>query len=268
LRVGLAAREAGFELTGATFMIAGEPPTPAKVREIHRSGARTFATYGMAESGRIGMGCARPNDVNDVHLLEDAFAVITHPQPVAGFDVTVPSFHITTLLLTTPKIMINVISDDYGIVETRSCGCPLEACGFVRHARGIRSYRKLTGEGVTLIGSDIVRVLEEVLPTRFGGTPLDYQLLEHEDATGLTRLSLIVSPRVRIDDEQAVTGELFSALRRQSPSADAASSVWVHARTLTIVRREPIWTSGGKFNPLVQAHLPDLGKPDGGRSTN
>ena len=207
------------------------------------------------------MGCARPNDVNDVHLLEDAFALVTHPEPVAGFDVTVPSFNITTLLLTTPKIMINVISDDYGVIETRSCGCLLEAAGFTRHARGIRSYRKLTGEGVPLIGSDIVRVLEEVLPARFGGTPLDYQLLEHEDAGGLTRISLIVSPRVRIDDEQAVSAEFLRALRRQSLSADSAGSVWRHARTLKVVRREPIWTSGGKFNPLVQAHLAVLYNP-------
>jgi hypothetical protein len=42
LRVCVAAGEAGMDLTGATFMIAGEPPTPAKVRGITRTGARSF----------------------------------------------------------------------------------------------------------------------------------------------------------------------------------------------------------------------------------
>src|SRR5581483_3175983 len=39
VRVCLAAREAGLSLQGATFIGGGEPPTPAKVREIVRSGA-------------------------------------------------------------------------------------------------------------------------------------------------------------------------------------------------------------------------------------
>jgi hypothetical protein len=34
LRVAVAARDAGLDLTGASFMAGGEPPTPTKVREI------------------------------------------------------------------------------------------------------------------------------------------------------------------------------------------------------------------------------------------
>ena len=54
----------------------------------------------------------------------------------------------------------------------------------------------MTGEGMTLIGTDMVRILEEDLPRRFGGSPLDYQLMEEEDERGFTRLSLVVSPDV------------------------------------------------------------------------
>ena len=73
--------------------------------------------------------------------------------------------------------------------------CPLERYGYTEHISRIRSYSKLTGEGVTLVGSEMLRILEEVLPSRFGGSPLDYQLLEEEDEQGFTRLHLLVSPK-------------------------------------------------------------------------
>ena len=59
----------------------------------------------------------------------------------------------------------------------------------------------------------MVRILEEVLPKRFGGTPLDYQLLESEDGGGLTRVSLLIGPAVAGIDEKAVTDTVFAVLR-------------------------------------------------------
>jgi hypothetical protein len=250
LRVCLAAREAGLDLTGATFMIAGEPPTPAKVRGIERTGARYFPTYGLAEAGRIGMGCARPADCNDLHLLKDAFAVIQKPRRVPGAEVEVAAFNITSLLPSTPKLMLNVEIDDYGIIERRSCGCPLESYGFTEHLREIRSFRKLTGEGVTLVGSEMVRILEEVLPARFGGSPLDYQLLEEEDEHGFTRLSLLVSPSIGIADEDAVIEAVFQAMSQSSVAADSARAIWSQARILRVKRMQPVWTARGKLMPL------------------
>lgn len=249
LRVALCAQEQGWDLTGATFMIAGEPPTPAKVREIERTGARYFPTYG-SEVGRLAMGCAQPASVNELHLLHDMCALITFPHAVAGFDVTVPAFHITSLLLTTPRVMLNVEVDDYGIVEERKCGCELEACGYTTHLSDIHSYSKLTGEGVTLIGSEMVHILENVLPARFGGSPLDYQLLEEEDGQGLTRLYLIVSPRIALVDEQAVIDCVLASLGESSPAAEAARTVWKQAGTLRVRRMEPVWTARGKLMPL------------------
>ena len=50
---------------------------------------------------------------------------------------------------------------DFGIVEQRRCGCPLDAAGYRIHLRGVRSVSKLTVEGVSLVGSEMVRILEE-----------------------------------------------------------------------------------------------------------
>jgi hypothetical protein len=256
LRVSLAAREAGLDLTGATFMIAGEPPTPAKVEGIRRSGARCFPTYGLAETGRIGMGCGRPVDSNDLHLLTDAFALIQWPRRVPGTEIEIPAFNLTSLLLTTPKILLNVEIDDYGVIEQRSCGCPLEACGYAQHVREVRSFRKLTGEGVTLLGSDMLRILEEVLPGRFGGSPLDYQLMEAEDEEGFTRLDLVVSPRIDIRDESAVLEAVTQALREGSAMTDSARAIWEQAKTLRVRRIDPVWTARGKLMPLHLARRP------------
>src|SRR5262249_39283040 len=180
LRVALAARDMGLDISGTFFTGGGEPLTAGKMREIARAGARCFPTYAFSELGLAGMSCAAPVDSNDQHLFEDTVALIQHPEKVLGWDITVDAFHFTTLLSTAPKLLLNVQSDDYGIVEARSCGCPLEATGFKRHLRDIRSFHKLTGEGVTLIGSQMVRILEDVLPAKFGGSPLDYQLIEEE----------------------------------------------------------------------------------------
>ena len=250
LRVCVEAEQEGHDLSGVTFMIAGEPPTEAKVKGITKTGARCCPTYGLAETGRIGMGCGNPSDSNDLHLLNDAFAVILHPRRVPGWELEVEAFNITSLLLTAPKLLLNVEVDDYGILERRSCGCPLEGYGFSDHLRQVHSFRKLTGEGVTLVGSEMVRILEEVLPARFGGSSLDYQLQEEEDEQGFTRLSLVVSPKIDIDGEEAVVNTVLEAMGRSSVGADAARAIWSQARTLRVKRAEPVWTSRGKLMPL------------------
>lgn len=250
VRISLAAQEEGLDLTGATFMGGSEPPTPAKVAAITASGARWVPTYFFAEAGAVGMGCARPLDGTDVHLLTDAFVLVQHPRKVPGAEVTVGAFHFTSLLPTTPKLMLNVEADDYGAVERRPCGCPLEACGLTTHVREIRSFSKLTGEGVTLVGTDIARILEEVLPARFGGSPLDYQLLEEEDEAGLTRMSLLVSPGIELHDEAAAVDVVLDALGRGGAAGGLTETAWRQARILHVRRMAPIWTARGKLMPI------------------
>jgi hypothetical protein len=200
--------------------------------------------------GYIGMGCANPVDENDIHFFKDNLALTQHPCRVPGTDISVEAFHFTSLRPSAPKILLNVESDDYGIVEKRSCGCPLEAWGFTEHLRHIRSFRKLTGEGVTLVGSEMVQILEEVLPGCFGGSPLDYQLLEEEDENGFTRLSLVIHPRVDIRDEREVIETMMKALGRSSVAADLARATWEQAGTVRVKRMAPVWTKGGKLMPL------------------
>jgi hypothetical protein len=194
-----------------------------------------------------------------LHFAADMLALIQHPRRVPGFQLEVPAFCMTTLLPSAPKLLLNVETDDYGIMETRPCGCPLEECGWTVHLRGVRSFRKLTGEGMTLVGSEMLRILEEVLPARFGGSPLDYQLAEREDEQGFTRLVLVISPSVRLPAEEDVKHTVWEALGRGSRAADLAQAIWRQAHTLHIERREPVWTERGKLLPLHLTERPLAG---------
>lgn len=257
MRVSIAAREEGLDLTGAAFYGGGEPPTPAKVREITRTGARWIPGYFIAEAGQVGLSCVNPIDGNDVHFFKDTLALIQYPRQMPRSDMTVNTFHFTSLLASTPKILLNVETDDFGIVEKRACGCLLESYGFTEHIREVRSFSKLTGEGVTLLGSDMVRILEEVLPARFGGSLLDYQLMEEEDEQGFTRVNLLISPSVEIEDEQAVIETVLDAMRRANVASDAAREIWSQAKTLRVKRAVPLFSDRGKSYSLRVSPSPE-----------
>jgi hypothetical protein len=253
VRVCVAARERGIDLTGATFMGGGEPPTEAKVRAITDTGARYIPNYALSESGTVGVGCANPCDGNDLHVALENMALIQRPRDVPGWGISVNAFYLTTLMPSAPKIMLNVATDDFGVLERRSCGCPLDTLGYGLHVRDIRSYGKLTGEGVTLIHSDVVKVLEEALPARFGGGPLDYQLMEEEDEGGATRLSLLISPKIELSDEDSAVSLVLEALQRGGWAGTYAAQCWEQVGSIRVRRAEPLWSGGGKFMPLCVA---------------
>jgi hypothetical protein len=249
-RVALAARAHRIDLSRALFMGSGEPTTAAKAAPILAAGARFRPTYASSETGGIGLPCAAPVDTTDVHFVADTLALIEWPRELPHGR-SVGAFHLTTLLPTAPKILFNVEYDDCGIVEERACGCPLEALGYRRHLREIRSYRKLTGEGVTLAGSDALRILEEVLPARYGGSPVDYQLVEEEDPSGFTRLVLRIDPRIAGVDESDVSRVFIAALTTLGPPAGFTGAMWRQAGTLQVRREPPQVGRGGKHAPLV-----------------
>ncbi len=250
LRVALAATELGIDLTHVTFMGGGEPATPVKVKGITSTGARFISTYVFSEAGPVGMACANPYDGTDVHFFEDLLAVVQRSQSVPGTDASVNGLCFTTLMPTAPKLMLNVESDDFGTVESRLCGCAFEAAGFRQHIRQIGSARKLTGESITLVGSDLERIIQELLPSRFGGNALDYQLVEEEDAAGLTRLILLISPDLSLENEEVVADALLTALGKVSPGADTARAFIRGAASLRVRRVKPQMTGRGKLPPF------------------
>ncbi len=249
-RVALAAQKLGIDLTGAMMYVGGEPPTPAKVEAIKATGAQFRPSYAFTEAGAIGLACPDPAHFDELHFLAHKLELIQAPRAVGEERHIVESFYFTSLLDTAPKLLLNVEIDDYGEVFERACGCGFEEMGFHRHLRQIRSFSKLTGEGVTLVGTDMIRILDTVLPARFGGTPLDYQLIEEEDEQGFTRLNIIVAPGVHLADESEVVDVMLDALARGQADAVISQRIWKQASTIRVRRITPIATSRGKLFPL------------------
>ncbi|MFM7845380.1 MAG: hypothetical protein ACKPEY_14265, partial [Planctomycetota bacterium] len=246
VRVCLAAQHTQLDISGSFFRICGEPYTAAKAAVIAASGCQAACNYSMSEIGNIGIACPEADERDDVHLLEDKLAAIQ--RDVAVGSSTVPALIYTTLLPSCPKLMLNVESDDYGALETRSCNCPLGKLGFHRHISHIRSYEKLCSEGMSFVGTELLRLLEEVLPAEFGGTLGDYQLVEEEEQS-LTRVSLLVSPAVGPLDDQKIISRVLQLLRSY-PGGQVMADSWRDAGTLRLVRREPYVTGASKVMPL------------------
>jgi hypothetical protein len=98
------------------------------------------------------------------------------------------------------------------------------------------------------MGSMLFELLEDTLPARFGGNPTDYQLVEDED-DGITRVSLLISPRLGPVDEGAVLEAFYEKVGFAAWSRRMADT-WRHSGTLRVQRREPIATAVGKILPL------------------
>jgi hypothetical protein len=250
LRIAIAAKADGMDLTGTVLRGGGEPPTPAKISQIVACGATFRSSYAFSEVGTVGSSCLNADGPNDQHFMEDHLAMIQASRPVPGFSIEVPAFCYTSLLPSAPKLLLNVESDDYGTVDRRACGCTWEQLGFRTHLRNIRSFRKLTGEGVTLVGSDMERILDELLPARYGGSALDYQFAEEEDERGFTRLTLRVAPHVALPAESEVVEFVLRALSDAGGGSAVAQSLWRQAGTLRLRREQPAMTVRGKLLPL------------------
>jgi hypothetical protein len=248
VRACLAAQERGLDISGTAMRVSAEPFTPAKAEVVRRAGCTAMSWYATGEAGIVGLPCGNPGEVDEVHFLPDKLAMIRREQKVGpGQSVLVNVY--SSLVASAPKLMLNYVSDDYAVVGERRCGCALEALGYGTHMHTIRSWEKLTSEGMTFRGHDLIRLIEEVLPARFGGTPADYQFVETERG-GLPKVDLLVSPRLGRIDEEAVLAAVLECLDRTRGAMASWSDRWRQGHTLSVVRAEPIPTAASKVMAL------------------
>jgi len=266
VRTAVAASERGLSLEGVCFIAIGEPFTEAKRRAVEASGARALVRYAFTEAGVIGFGCANANGPDDMHFQSDSYGLIQRTRPVGESGPEVEAFLFTSLLATSPKILLNVESGDTGLLEQRHCGCPLEALGLHDHISEIRSFEKLSGEGMTFIKTDLLRVLEDVLPERFGGAPADYQVLEEEGEQGILRLLLVVNPDVGPIDEAELRRTFLEEVGKTGAVQKHSAAIWERAGTIEVRRQRPTSTKAGKILPFHVLKLArPLAAPQGGQ---
>ena len=102
---------------------------------------------------------------------------------------------------------------------------------------------------MTFLAEEAYRLLEDVLPQRFGGSPADYQIVGEEDE-GVPRVSLIIAPAVGPVDESEVVLTVLNALSARLEGRRVMADQWRQAGTIRVWRREPYATSTAKVLPL------------------
>lgn len=259
-RVCMAAADLNLNIRGAKFLVTGEPLTPQKRYEIEAAGASAVPVYGISEAGVIAAGCDRPFEASDhCHLYKDTTAIISHPCQVPYTGGTVDSYLFTNILYESPKILLNADMGDYGNLVAGTCDCGFGEVGFDTCLVGIRSYEKLTGEGVTFVNTDFVWIIEKKLPELFGGKSTDYQLVEEEGHNGIPHLCLRVSPRVGSIEETKVAETFLRFLKGAEAQSwgEAGTEMWRQSGTLRVIRDVPFATGSGKILPfyLLKSHL-------------
>lgn len=257
VRLGAAAAAMGTDLEGVQLLMSGEPVTPARREAVERRGARALPLMGNTEVGTvIGIGCLAATEADDMHLLHDLLAVV---QPDRG--ATSPGLAPGALLVSAMRpraalALLNVSLGDCGTLSDRACGCTVGGYGWATHLSRVRSYEKLTAGGLTLYDSALEKILEETLPARFGGGPLDYQLVEAEAADGRPQLLLLVHPALGPVDPAAVEAAFLDAIRAAGGVHALVETAWRHAGFLRVERRPPETTPGGKVLHLHSALRP------------
>ena len=248
-----AATDAGVDLRGARFTMGGEPTTAARRAVIEAAGAGALPRMGTTETDILSFACARPQAADDMHFFDDRHALI---QPGAGrgrAGVPDDAMLVTSLLDTAPLLLVNVCMGDRATLARRDCGCGLAREGWGLHIHDVRSFEKLTAGGITFLDVDVIRVLEEVLPARFGGRPADWQLVECLDgARARPEVALIVDPSVGALDEPAVADAFLEAIGGGTGGERLMELQWREGRVLRVVRDAPRRTASGK---VLHVHL-------------
>jgi hypothetical protein len=239
VRACQAAVDAGIDLAGAWFTISGEPVTDAKLAAIRLSGARATPRYGAMETGPMAWGCLAPARSDDMHLFHDLYAVVQ-----AEHD---PTLLTTSLRPRTALVMLNLSMGDQAVLAPSVCGCLLEQLGWTTHLSRVRSREKLTSGGMTFYDAEVVRVLEHVLPARFGGGPTDYQLLEDETAGGEPLVRLLVNPTVGPLDDDRVAAAFLDAIGTGSGAERIMGTVWRNGKLMRVERGAPLAAASGKI---------------------
>lgn len=251
-RIATRAAEMGVSLEGVTFLSSGEPMTAAKRQAIERVGARTTVQYGF-EPGSVwaGQGCANPIHGDEMHLSLNTLAVV-NPLPLSWGDHTIYPLLYTTLYDSAGRLLLNAENGDYAVLDERNCGCMLHELGLTLHVHDVRSYEKLTAEGMSYPVDDLIEILEARLPGEFGGGPCDYQLLEEEGTAGRTRLTLRIHPRLGELDEERILAHFLAELGKADRNQQFVTGNWRKTGTFRVAREAPRTSPRGK---MASVHL-------------
>jgi hypothetical protein len=237
-----------MDLTGCVIFCGGEPLTNRRYRYLQSVGLRPFPRYVATETGLIAASCPQIEAADSMHLYTDRMALIQRERTVE--QDTVSAYLLTTLSSNTGKVLFNTELGDFGIMEERDCDCLYGKTGMNVHISKVRSFDKLTGEGMTILSSVLHEVVAEVVE-HAGGGPDDYQISQKQDDCGIVKLTISISPVVPSFDEKHFANAILEKLKTRGPAANIASRFWQQAKTIQVVRAYPEISKGFKLLPFL-----------------
>jgi hypothetical protein len=247
-RVAAAAVSHGLDLTGCFALTAGEALTDAKRKVIESAGMAVYSTYGSTDFGGFGLPCSQMNTGNCVHVSKHAIALVSRRQESAWTDATVHSLYATSILPQSPRIFINAEVGDTGVIEPATCDCLFSKLGFDLQVRDIAAISMVTAQGITIEVSELVPLLEEALPSRFGGHPGDYQLHERE-AGAQTEIVLRIRPGVSTVGPGEILKHFLGEVKRVCGGSLSVVS-WLHSAGIRAELAPPVLAATGKFRAV------------------
>ncbi len=247
LRVCREALARGAPLDGVYLLTTSEPLTAARRELMERAGAAVTQTYWITEIGLIGVGCARCTSAPDeVHLFGDLVAVNSAEN---GAE---PALCFTPLQPACPTAVINLQVGDAGLLGERPCDCPLGRLGMRRTVSHVHSTSRLSAEGMTLPTTELISLVDRVLPARFGGEAGDYQIIERS-GSALTRLEVRVSPRLGSCESAQVRDAVLEYIASRD---ELVGRLFRQAGAVTVRRQQPEATAVGKMHPVLLRATP------------
>jgi hypothetical protein len=246
---------ANIDLQGAQLTITGEPTTKARLETIKQVHFDVFPHMGCAEVGSVGCGCLKPEAPDDMHLLKDLHAVIQPGVTQNNPGLRPNALLFSSLRFSSPMILMNVSLGDQAVLKKRSCGCFQEELGMDTHIQYVRSFEKLTSGGMAFLDTEIIPVIESILPKMFGGGPTDYQLWEDERDDGKPHLRLNIHPRVGSIDVAKVKETFLEKIASGTGAEKLTSLLWRDTDIVSIERGTPKTTSTGKIHHMhIERH--------------
>lgn len=250
VRIVQAAIDKGIDISGNVIFTGGEPLTERRLRFMESAGVTAFPRYVATESGLIGASCANRKPPDEMHIYLDRLAVIQMQRKTNIGKHNINSFLFTSLLSTTGKVLFNTEIGDFGRLKVKPCSCLFGKLGMNVHVYAVRSYDKLTGEGMTLLGSELDDIIAELIENA-GGCPDDYQFWESYDENGLYSLIIAISPNVSNLNEDNFKKAILERLRSRNSATAITSELWKQADTLQIVRAYPEMSKGFKKLQII-----------------
>ena len=112
---------------------------------------------------------------------------------------------------------------------------------------------------MTYHDADVARIVEDTLPTRFGGMAADYQIVEEERENGQPSVILVAHPRLGPLDPAELVETFLAAMDDVVGPGRVLSLQWRDAGVVRVERAPPQVTASGKLLHVRRREGPEAG---------